>query len=244
MKSALAVAAGLLAWTLIAWRAGPLLLASPLAVVAALATERAQLAEATLWTGVAAVGGLALASLVGLGLAVGSWWSVTVRAALVPYTVALQVVPIVAIAPLLVIWLGYGVPVALSTAVIAAFYPVYSAATTGLAAPLPEWVDLLRLYGASRLDELRLLRLPAALPALFSGLRSAAGLAVIGAIVGEFVGSNGFPRTLGYLVVYSARSARSDLCFAAIACAAGLALALHAALRAAERRAIGRWYGS
>jgi NitT/TauT family transport system permease protein len=195
-------------------------------------------------TGVAALGGLAIAAVSGVAMAMAAWASATVRAALVPYTVALQVVPIVAIAPLLVIWLGYGVPVALCTAAIAAFYPIWSAASTGLAAPAPEWVDLLRLYGASRFAELRLLRLPAALPALFSGLRSAAGLAVIGAIVGEFVGSNGFPRTLGYLVVYSARSARSDLCFAAIVCAAALALVLHAALRVAEARAIGRWYGS
>jgi NitT/TauT family transport system permease protein len=167
-----------------------------------------------------------------------------VRAALVPYTVLLQIVPIVAIAPMLVIWLGYGTRVAATTAAIAAFYPVYSAATTGLRAPSQELVDLLRLYGASRPQELWLLRLPAALPSLFAGLRTAAGLAVIGAIVGEFVGSNGAPPTLGWLVMFSARSARTDLCFAAIACAAAIALTLHGALRLAERRAIGRWYGA
>ena len=119
-----------------------------------------------------------------------------------------------------------------------------AATRTGLVAPGQELVDLLRLYGASRVRELWLLRLPAALPAAFAGLRTAAGLAVIGAIVGEFVGSNGSPPTLGWLVVYAARSARMDLCFAAIVVAAALALTLHGALRLVEERAIGRWYGA
>ncbi len=241
---ALALFAGLALWALVAARVGPLLLAGPIEVLRALVTERARLGEATLRTATAAVGGLGLATALGVTFAVGAWWSRALRAALLPYTVVLQVIPIVAIAPLLVVWLGYGTAVALATATLAAFYPVYSAATTGLAAPPRELVDLFRLYGASRAGELWLLRLPAALPALFSGLRSAAGLAVIGAIVGEFVGSNGYPPTLGYLVVYSARSARPDLCFAAIVGAAALALALHWIVRRLEVRAIGRWYGA
>ncbi len=241
---ALAVLGGLVLWAVVAERVGPLLLAGPVDVARALVAERARLGEATLRTAVSAIGGLGAAALLGVALAVGAWWSRALRAALLPYTVVLQVVPIVAIAPLLVVWLGYGTAVALTTAVIAAFYPVYSAATTGLAAPPRELVDLFALYGAGRPRELWLLRLPAALPALFSGLRSAAGLSVIGAIVGEFVGSNGYPPTLGYLVVFSARSARPDLCFAAIVCAAALALAQHGALRLLERRAIGRWYGA
>lgn len=240
---ALAILAGVGLWALVADRAGPLLLAGPVDVGRALVIERARLFEATSRTAMAAVGGLGLATSFGLALAIAAWWSHTLRSALLPYTVVLQVIPIVAIAPLLVVWLGYGTSVALATATLAAFYPVYSAATTGLAAPPRELVDLFRLYGATRARELWLLRLPAALPALFSGLRSAAGLAVIGAIVGEFVGSNGFPPTLGYLVVYSARSARPDLCFAAIVGAAALALALHAGVGQLERRAIGRWYG-
>ncbi len=244
LAPAAAVLAGLVLWAVLAERAGPLLLAGPVEVAGALVSGRAQLAGATLRTAISAVGGLGLAAVLGVALAVGAWWSRTLRAALLPYTVVLQVVPIVAIAPLLVVWLGYGTAVALTTAVIAAFYPIYSAATTGLAAPARELVDLLTLYGAGRSRELLLLRLPAALPSLFSGLRSAAGLSVIGAIVGEFVGSNGYPPTLGYLVVYSARSARPDLCFAAIVCAAALALTQHAALRFVETRAIGRWYGT
>lgn len=244
MKAALAVLAGLVLWALLAAQVGPLLLAGPLDVVRAFGSDGGRLAEASFRTALGAVGGLLAATFLGLTLAIGAWWSATLRAALLPYTVLLQVVPIIAIAPLLVVWLGYGLGVSLTTAVIAAFYPVYSGATTGLRAPGRELVDLLHLYGASRAQQLWLLRLPAALPALFSGLRAAAGLSVIGAIVGEFVGSNGYPPTLGYLVVFSARSARLDLCFAAITASAVLAVGMHLALRWLERRAIGRWYGT
>lgn len=240
----LGVTLGLVVWELAARRAGPILLAPPEDVLLSLWTERERLLAGTLHTAQGALGGLAFATLLGVGLAVGAWWSRALRLALLPWTVLLQVVPIVAIAPLLVVWLGYGIPVALATASIAAFYPVYSATATGLTAPASELVDLLRLYRAPRWRELVDLRLFAALPAFFSGLRSAAGLAVIGGIVGEFVGSNGLPPTLGQLVVYSARSARSDLCFAAIVCAGALALALHAVIRALEARLIGRWYGA
>ncbi|HND32474.1 MAG TPA: ABC transporter permease subunit, partial [Myxococcota bacterium] len=139
---------------------------------------------------------------------------------------------------------GYGSTVALVTASIASFYPVYAATATGLMAPSVEQVDLLRLYGAGRAQELWYLRLPAALPALFSGLRTAAGLSVIGTIVGEFVASNGLPPTLGFLVISGARAARTDLSFAAVVCAGALAMVFSALLGMLERRLIGRWYGA
>jgi NitT/TauT family transport system permease protein len=233
-----------LAWHLVARATGPLLLATPGAVAWSLVADRTLLMPALLHTALGAVGGLAAACLVGVGSAVAAWASRTAALALLPWTVLVQVVPIVAIAPLLVVFLGYGGGVALVTAAIASFYPLNAATATGLAAPTASMVDLFRLYGASRARELVWLRLPAALPAMFAGLRTAAGLAVIGAIVGEFVGSNGQPPTLGYLVMLAARSARSDLGFAAVTCATGLALALHGAVRLAERRAIGRWYGT
>lgn len=235
---------GLGAWQLVAGRVGPLLLPSPLSVLVALWTERGLLAGAALQTAEGALAGLAAAVMAGVIVAVASWASAGLRAALAPWAVFVQVVPIVAVAPLLIVWVGYGFPVAAITAAIASFYPVYSAASTGLVAPQAEWVELMRLYRASRWRELLDLRVPAALPAFFSGLRSAAGLAVIGGIVGEFVGSNGDPPTLGSLVVQAQRSAALDLGFAAIGMASALALLLHAAVRWAERRLIGRWYGA
>ncbi|GDX80074.1 ABC transporter permease [Deltaproteobacteria bacterium] len=238
------LAGGVLLWALVAHRAGPLLLPTPGAVLLALWDERLKLERAALETGIAALGGLAVASVFGVLAAAAAWWSRALRLAVLPYTVLVQIVPIVAIAPMLVVWLGYGRGVALSTAAIASFYPIYSAAQTGLVAPSTDLVDLYRLLGASRLQELLGLRAWAALPALFSGLRTAGGLAVIGAIVGEFIGSNGSPPTLGYTVLFASRSARSEVAFAAILVAGALALAIGAVTGWLERRWIGRWYGA
>lgn len=235
---------GVLCWALVAERVGPLLLPTPGAVIQALWEERFKLGRAALETGVASLGGLALASVCGVLAACAAWWSRALRFVVLPYTVLVQIVPIVAIAPMLVVWLGYGRGVALATAVIASFYPIYSATNTGLVAPSAELVDLYRLLGASRLQELLGLRAWAALPALFSGLRTAGGLAVIGAIVGEFIGSNGSPPTLGYTVLFASRSARSEVAFAAIGVAGALALGIGAGVGWLERRWIGRWYGA
>lgn len=238
------IGVGLLGWALVARLAGPLLLPEPGEVLASLVRDRARLGTALRETAIAAAGGLLVAALLGCLAAAASWWSGLLRHVLQPWTVLLQVVPIVAIAPLLVVWLGYGRGVALCTAAIASFYPVFAAAGAGLRAPSPDLVDLFRLTGASRLRELLQLRAWAALPTLFSGLRTAAGLAVIGAIVGEFVGSNGSPPSLGYTVLFASRSARPDQAFAAILLAALLALGLGAAVGWLDRRVTGRWHGA
>ncbi len=240
---ALGCGVALLAWALAANAAGPLLLPSPLAVARSLFADRARLFTAAEQTALAASLGLGIATVAGLATSMVSFSSRAGAALLGPWLLALQVVPIVAIAPLLVVWLGYGLPVSTATAILAALYPVHAAGRTGLGAPTQDQVDLLRLYGASPIRVLVDLRLRAALPALFAGLRVAAGLAVIGAIIGEFVGSNGVPPTLGQVIVASARSARTDLCFAAITCAGVLAAAVQAGITGLERALIGRWYG-
>lgn len=234
----------LAAWAVAASAAGPLLLPSPLAVAGSLVADRSRLLTASGQTALAAGLGLGIATAAGLTTSMVSFSSRAGAALLGPWLLALQVVPIVAIAPLLVVWLGYGLPVSATTAIIAALYPVHAAGRTGLGAPTRDQVDLLQLYGASPLRVLADLRLRAALPALFAGLRVAAGLAVIGAIIGELVGSNGVPPTLGQVIVASARSARTDLCFAAITCAGALAASVQAGITALERALIGRWYGS
>lgn len=244
LGGAASVGGGLAAWWALADLAGPLLLPRPDAVAVSLWVERARLFGAAGETGVAALGGLLVASALGVAAAAASWSSRALAVGLRPWTVLVQVVPIVAIAPMLVVWLGYGRPVALVTAAIAAFFPVYSAAATGLVAPSVDLVDLFRLTGASRARELVSLRAWAALPALFSGLRTAAGLAVIGAIVGEFVGSNGSPPTLGSVVLAASRSARLEQAFAAVLLAGALALTFGGVLGLIERRLVGRWYGA
>jgi NitT/TauT family transport system permease protein len=186
--------------------------------------------------------GLALALGVGLGGALAFQRFQWLEWALYPYALAMQTVPIVIIAPLLVVWLGYGVPVAVATAALLAFFPILTAANLGLRSVPREQLELFQLHGASRSQELRLLRLPTSLPFLFSGLRTAAGLSVIGAVVGEFVGSFGDPPSLGALAMSALRGARTEASFAAILVATGLALGLFAAVRWAEGRMIGSWH--
>ena len=230
-------------WMLLASRYPPALLPSPGEVAQALWTGRAGLLEATWGTAQAPAAGVAIAGVrggVGAVLFQRSRW---LEAALYPYAILVQTVPIVAIAPLLVIWLGYGLPPAIASAAIVAFFPVLTSANLGLRAASPEQLELFRLYGASWGQTLWHLRLPGALPYLLGGLRSAAGLSVIGAIVGEFVGSNGIPPALGFVVLRSARSADTALTFAAVLGAAGLALAFFGLVRLLERQVIGRWHG-
>ena len=232
----------LLAWAGLASRLPEVLLPGPIGVLHAFFDKSALLLSAALSTALCAGLGLVLGVLVGLGLGVGFLWSRALELAVYPYALLLQTLPVVAVAPLLVVWLGYGAPVAVASAALVSFFPMLTAAHVGLLGVEPDQVELFRLYGASRLQELRWLRAPAALPAVFAGLRTAAGLSVIGAIVGEFVGSNGEPPSLGYLVLRSARSADTALTFAAVITAAALAGLVYWAARSAEARLIGRWH--
>ena len=234
--------AAVAAWAALAARLPPVLLPSPPEVAAAALDHRATLAQATLQTGIASVGGLGVALAFGVLGAVLFHRSRALELALQPYALLLQTLPVVAIAPLLLVWLGYGTPVAVASAAIVSFFPLLTATHLGLRAAEPAQVELMRLYGASWTQELLKLRAPAALPWFFGGLRTAAGLSVIGAIVGEFVGSNGAPPSLGYLVLRSARAADTGLTFAAIACSALLALTFYAITRSLQRRFTGRWH--
>ena len=238
---AVAVAA-VIAWAAGSTQVNPVLLPSPLAVASAAAAHAGLLLEATLTTGGAALAGLGLASTLGFGGALLFQRSPVAERALYPYALFLQTLPVVAIAPLLVVWLGYGTPVAVGSAALVSFFPVLTAAHAGLAAADPDQVALLRLYRASWWQEMRQLRIPGSLPYVFAGLRTAAGLSTIGAIVGEFVGSNGFPPCLGYLVLRGMRAAETGLIFAAIGCAALLATLFFGAVRWLGARLVGRWH--
>lgn len=235
-----AVVVGL--WTAASMHINAVLLPSPLGVFGAAWQHRGPLVEATLTTGASALAGLALATVLGCAGAVLFQRSRLAERALYPYALFLQTLPVVAIAPLLVVWLGYGPPVAIGSAALVSFFPVLTSAHTGLAAADPDQVALLRLYRASWWQEMRLLRVPGSLPYVFAGLRTAAGLSTIGAIVGEFVGSNGFPPCLGYLVLRGMRAAETGLIFAAIICAAMLSTIFFIAVRALGARLVGRWH--
>ena len=139
------------------------------------------------------------------------------QAAIQPWAVALQVTPLPAIAPLIIIWVGQPFVALVVCATIVAFFPLFANTATGLASPPPELNDLFRLYGASRWRTMALLRLPAALPYFLSGLRISGGLALVGAVVAELVaGSGGFASGLAYRILEASFRLEMPRMFAAL----------------------------
>jgi ABC-type nitrate/sulfonate/bicarbonate transport system permease component len=158
-----------------------------------------------------------------------------VRRALFPLLIVSQTVPIIAIAPLLVLWFGYGdLPKVLIVALVC-FFPMVVATVHGLAAADPELLKLYRSFGASRRQIYRWVRMPSALPSFFAGVRIAITYSVIGAIFGEYVGAS---RGLGIFLQTAKNSYRTDLVFGMIAVTAALSLGLYGLAMLAERLAI------
>ena len=179
--------------------------------------------------------GFSLAILVGTAAAVGIDFSLTVRRALYPVLVASQAIPVVAVAPLLVLWFGFGiVPKALVVALVT-FFPITVGWVDGFAATERAASNLLRSMGASRWQVFRLVRVPGALPSFFSGLRIAITYAVVGAIFAEYVGAK---RGLGIFMQLQQNAFRTDLVMAAVAVTAVISVALFLATYAVERASI------
>jgi putative hydroxymethylpyrimidine transport system permease protein len=143
---------------------------------------------------------------------------------LLPILVLGQTIPVFALAPLLVLWFGYGLASKVVMAVLIIYFPVAAALFDGLRRTEPGWLDLAGTMGATRLRILLYLRLPAALPAFGSGLRIATAVAPIGAVVGEWVGSSG---GLGYLMLHANARLQIDMMFAALFVLMAMALALY-----------------
>jgi len=221
------------------------LLPPPSAVATALFEHAGTLARGVAITGKAALLGFLLSGIFGVAVAVLITAARWVERAVYPFTVFLQTVPLVAIAPLLVVWFGFGIrPVAVAAFVVSVF-PVIVNTVTGLRSTDPALLDLFRLAGASRAARLFKLRLPYALPNIFAGLKVAAGLAVIGAVVGEFVASYaGDDAGIGMLVLTYSRESHTDRLFAAVGLASLLGLALFAAVSFAGWLALRRWHAS
>ncbi|THD44042.1 MAG: ABC transporter permease [Bradyrhizobium sp.] len=154
---------------------------------------------------------------------------------LFPIAIAVKTTPIVAIAPLLVIWLGTGWWSKIVAAVLICFFPVLVNVVKGLKAADVEYLELFKTLGASRSQEFRKLRVPYCLPYLFSALKISSSLAVVGAIVGEFVGAT---KGLGYLIIISSAHLETATLFSAIIAAAFAGIAMFYAIGFAERRLI------
>ncbi|MFA7248328.1 MAG: ABC transporter permease [Dehalococcoidia bacterium] len=233
----LLVAAILAAWEVYARASGirPQVLPAPSRVVTEGWAFRGLIWSNTLPTLGETAAGFSLAVLAGSAAAVAIDFSQGVRRALYPVLVASQAIPIVAVAPLLVLWFGFGiVPKALVVALVT-FFPITVGWVDGFAATERAASNLLRSMGANRWQVFRLVRVPGALPSFFSGLRIAITYAVVGAIFAEYVGAK---RGLGIFMQLQQNSFRTDLVMAAVAVTAAISVALFLATYAIERLAI------
>lgn len=178
------------------------------------------------------LGGFALSMVVGVPLAVLIVYSPVLRAAIYPLVILAQSVPKIAIAPVLLLVLGYGEMPKMVVAFLVAFFPVVVDTATGLAATPPELLDLSRSYRASAFKTFLKVRLPMALPFIFAGAKVAITLSVIGAVVGEFVGSD---RGLGYVILSSTSYWKTEVAFSAMILLSLMAIVLFAAVSLVER---------
>jgi len=237
----------LIALLLLVWEAACRLLAlpsyflpPPSAVAVALVQRAPVLAASALQTFWMAIQALLVAAILGGGIAVLVSLSTAAERAVRPLAIALQVTPIVAIAPLVVIWFGLdnaqGAVVALAAAV--AFFPIFSGVLTGLQSADPDLERLFDLYGASRLQRLARLRAPTALPYALEGLRVASGFAVIGAVVAEFVSGSGSAQGLAWRILEAGNRLRTAELLAALCWLTLLGLILNAAIGALARRSL------
>lgn len=189
------------------------LLPSPAATAGALWHNIGYLGWNSLITAGEILCGLAFGVLLGVALALGMAISARLQRWLMPLVLASQAIPVFALAPLLVLWLGFGIGAKVTMAILVIFFPVTSAFFDGLRRVNPDYLDLARTMGATPRAQLRHVRLMAALPALGSGLRMAAAVAPIGAIIGEWVGS---AQGLGYVMLNANARMQTDICFAAL----------------------------
>lgn len=234
---AILIAALLLAWDLYVRLAGPppAILPSPGRVLTASIDSAGLIAWHASRTLQETAVGFALALAVALVCAAAIDFSAALRRALMPLLIASQTVPLIALAPLLVLWFGYGVLPKVLIVALVCFFPIVVATVHGLASTDPELLKLYRTFGASRRQIFRHVRWPSALPSCFAGIRIAVTYSVIGAIFGEYAGAS---RGLGIFLQTAKNSYRTDLVFGMIGVTAALSLGLYALVALAERLAI------
>jgi NitT/TauT family transport system permease protein len=233
-------------WRVHAAGISPLVLATPSEIWTAFFAHTDVLLPALWFTVTITAEAFALATLAGVALAVLFSQSRIVEWALYPFAVVLQVTPVVAIAPLLLIWIGYDNvnEVLVVLAWVIAFFTVLSNTVTGLKSADHNLVDLMKLYGASRWQILWRLQLPGALPYILTGMKISGGLALIGAVTAEFVAGSGNDLGLGWVITLSTRSLDTAQAFAALALLSILGIVILFALTALEWALLHRWHES
>jgi ABC-type nitrate/sulfonate/bicarbonate transport system permease component len=209
-----------------------LTLASPAETLQALRDDRSLLADNAAVTLVEVLLGLAISVVAGLGFALAMHLSSVLREAAYPLLIASQAIPIVVLAPIFVLAFDYGIGPKLAIVALICFFPITVNVLDGLRSVEPELLKLMRSLGASRLQTLRKVELPAALPFFFSGLRIAASVSVIGAVFGEWAGAD---EGLGRLVLLGNNQLQTPRVYAGIVILTLMAVSLFALAALAER---------
>ncbi len=209
------------------------ILPGPRLVAETLWTSRALIAEHAVITMIEVLLGLGLGAILGGVTAIGLAASPMARSLIRPMMVFSQAIPVFALAPVLTLWLGYGLWSKVAMALLIIYFPVTSAFFDALMRTPRGWLDLARVMGASPARVMWHIRVPAGLPGFASGLRLAAVYAPIGAIIGEWLGAS---KGLGYLMLLANGRAKIDLMFAALIVLAIFTLILHAAVDRACRK--------
>jgi NitT/TauT family transport system permease protein len=223
----------------------PYLVPSPARIAQAMIEDRALLIASLGVTAEIALTALAIAVLVGTAIALVFAQSRIVEASLLPYAILLQVTPIVAIAPLIIIWVKDTHVALILCAVVVAIFPIISSTSVGLRSVDPGLADLFRMTRASKWQTLVRLRVPSALPYFFAGLRVSSGLALIGAVVAEFVaGTGGQGAGLAYQILMAGIQLNVPRLFAALVLITLTGIVFYLAVGMLSHLALARWHES
>ena len=235
---AVVLAVLVLAWDLVANAVhASLSLPGPWFVVRSTWEDRADLAPAIWTTTEEALLGIALAVVCALVLAIAIDWSRSIRASVYPLMVVSQTIPLIALAPLVIIWFGFGIAPKIVLVALFTFFATAVGTVQGLASADPDAMNLLRTMGATRAQLLWRVRLPSALPQFFTGLKVSITFAYVAAIFAEYVGA---VQGLGYYMTVAYHGDNTDLVFGAVIVSALLTLVLFAIVAAVERSVL-RW---
>jgi len=221
------------------------LLPAPTDVVEAWIENRQSLIGSLISTFVSALIGFGAAIVVGMSIALLMSQSRLIERSIFPYAVLLQTIPIVAVAPLIVIWVGAGMPAVVVIAFLISLFPIITNTAAGLTSTDHNLVAMFELYNASWWQRTAKLKFPAALPYIMTGLRIPSGLAVIGAIVGEFIaGIGGMRGGIGYVITQAAAQLKMPYLFAAALTSSLLGIAIFIIVSLVSARFLRHWHES
>jgi len=208
------------------------LLPLPSAVIVEIMERSSLYANAALSTLWGVLLGFLLAGVLGILLGTAIVYSWLMRSTLYPLVLVFQVIPKIAIAPILIIWVGYGIELKATVAMVIALFPVVISTVVGLNSVERELLDLVRVLGGSRFKEFVKISFPHAMPFIFSGLKVSITFAVIGAVVAEFITGN---TGLGYLIIVANTEVNTSMAFAALICLSAIGIILFAAAAGMEK---------